>query len=83
MVGFRWREDSTTQTMCVATYSSKFDCWLSEISKNQGAWVAQLVKRPALDFSSGHDLAVRGMESRVGLGTERGICMGSSLSLSL
>ena len=31
------------------------------------AWVAQSVKRPALDFSSGHDLTVRGFESHVGL----------------
>ena len=26
----------------------------------RGTWVAQLVKRPTLDFSSGHDLIVRG-----------------------
>ena len=32
-----------------------------------GAWVAQLVKHPALDFGSGHDLTVWGMEPHVGL----------------
>ena len=35
--------------------------------KGQGAWVAQSVKRPTLDFSSGHDLTVRGIEPNVGL----------------
>ena len=25
---------------------------------SRGAWVAQLVKRPTLDFGSGHDLTV-------------------------
>ena len=28
----------------------------------RGAWVAQLVKRPTLDFNSGHDLTVSGLE---------------------
>ena len=32
-----------------------------------GTWVAQLVKRLTLDFSSGHDLTVREIEPRVGL----------------
>ena len=32
-----------------------------------GAWVAQLGKRPTLDFGSGHDLGVRGFEHRAGL----------------
>ena len=27
-----------------------------------GAWVAQVVKHPTLDFSSGHDLTVREFE---------------------
>ena len=27
-----------------------------------GAWVAQSVRRPTLDFGSGHDLTVRGFE---------------------
>ena len=30
-----------------------------------GAWVAQSVKPPALDFGSGHHLAVRGIKPRV------------------
>ena len=34
---------------------------------NGGAWVAQSVKRPALDFGSGHDLTVRGFEPRIRL----------------
>ena len=34
---------------------------------HRGAWMAQLVKGPALDFGSGHDLAVRGFEPRVEL----------------
>ena len=33
----------------------------------RGAWVAQSVKRPTLDFSSGHDLTVRGFEPCTGL----------------
>ena len=32
-----------------------------------GAWVAQLVKRQTLDFSSGPDLRVHGFEPHVGL----------------
>ena len=32
-----------------------------------GAWVAQSVERPTLDFGSGHDLMVRGMEPCVWL----------------
>ena len=35
--------------------------------KMQGAWVAQLVKHPTLDFSSGHDLTVCETEPHVGL----------------
>ena len=33
----------------------------------RGAWVAQLVKRLTLDFSSSHDLMVHGIEPYVGL----------------
>ena len=29
----------------------------------KGTWVAQLVKQPTLDFSSGHDLRILGMSS--------------------
>ena len=32
----------------------------SRIRKDKGTWVAQLVKRPILDFGSGHDLRVGG-----------------------
>ena len=32
--------------------------------------MAQLVKQPALGFSSGHDLTVRGFEPQVGLHAE-------------
>ena len=35
----------------------------------RGAWVAQSVKRPALDFSSGHDLAVHEIKPHVRLCT--------------
>ena len=31
-------------------------------SDGRGAWVAQSVKHPTLDFSSGHDLMVREFE---------------------
>ena len=33
----------------------------------RGAWVAQLVKCPTLDFCSGHDLTVGGIEPHDGL----------------
>ena len=33
----------------------------------QGAWVAQLVKHPTLDFGSGHDLMVHKFEPHTGL----------------
>ena len=36
----------------------------------QGTWVAQSGKCPTLDFSSGHDLKVRGFEDRVRLYAE-------------
>ena len=35
-----------------------------------GAWAAQLVKGPTLDFSSGHDLMVCGIEPHVRLCTD-------------
>ena len=40
-----------------------------------GAWVAPSVKRPTLDFGSGHDLAVR-----PDLRRQHGACLGFSLS---
>ena len=51
-----------------------------------GAWVAQLVKRLALGFGSGHDLTVHGFEPRIKLcadGSEPGACFGFCVSLSL
>ena len=39
----------------------------SEQDWGGGAWLAQLVGRPTLDFSSGHDLTVRGFEPYVRL----------------
>ena len=36
----------------------------------QGLWVAQSVERPALDFRSGHDLTVHGIEPHVRLYTD-------------
>ena len=33
----------------------------------QGAWVAQLLQRPTLDLSSGHDLTVHGIKSCIRL----------------
>ena len=47
-----------------------------------GTWVAQLAGHPTFDFGSGHDLAVREIEPCVGLCSERGGCLGFSLSLS-
>ena len=57
-----------------------------KIFKSQGAWVAQLVERPTLDRSSGHDLIVCETEPHVGLcadSTEPAWDIPSSLSLSL
>ena len=34
---------------------------------SRGAWVPQSVKRPALDFNSGHDLMVPGFKPYTGL----------------
>ena len=42
-----------------------------------GAWVVQLVKHPTLDFTSGHNLVVCGIESHIRL------CAKQALSLSL
>ena len=47
------------------------------------SWVAQLVKRLALDFGSGHDLMVREFESRVGLCADSAEPAWDSLSRSL
>ena len=39
----------------------------SEVRANWGTWVAQLVKRPTLDFDAGHDLTVGEFEPQMGL----------------
>ena len=48
-----------------------------------GAWVAQLVKRPTLDFGSGHDLMAHEIEPHVGLCADSEEPAWDSLSLSL
>ena len=53
------------------------------IRQKQGAWVAQLVKRPTLDLGSGHDLTVHGIESHVRLCAVSVVPAWDSLSLSV
>ena len=48
-----------------------------------GIWVAQLVKRPTLDFSAGHDLTVREFEACIGPYAENTEPAWDSLPLSL
>ena len=43
-----------------------FDHYISS-SLDGGAWVAQLVKRPTLDFGSGHDLMIPEIEPLLGI----------------
>ena len=53
---------------------------------DRGTWVAQLVKRLALDLSSGHDLMVREFQPRLGLcadSSEPGARFGFCASISL
>ena len=50
---------------------------------NKGTWVAQSVKYPTLDFSSGHDLTVRGIEPHHRLCADRVDPAWDSLSLPL
>ena len=47
----------------------------------QGAWVAQSVKRPTLDFSPGHDLMVHEFEPHIGLHADSGEPVWDSLSV--
>ena len=49
----------------------------------RGAWVAQSVKHPTLDFGSGHDLLVREFKPLDGLCTDSVKPAWNSLSLSL
>ena len=48
----------------------------------RGAWVAQSVKHPTLDFGSGHDLTVCEFEPHVGLCTDNVQSLLGILSLS-
>ena len=53
-------------------------------SHSRGVWVAQSVECLALDFSSGQDPMVLGIETRVGFQAKCGSCLGfSPLTLSL
>ena len=38
---------------------------------SRGAWVVRSVKRPTLNFGSGHDLVAREIETQAGLCTDR------------
>ena len=48
-----------------------------------GAWVAQSVKPPTLDFGPGHDLTILGIEPHIGLCTDSVEPAWDSLFLSL
>ena len=57
-----------------------------EVEGERGAWVAQSVEWPTLDFGSGHDLTVCEFEPHVGLcadSSEPGACFEFCVSLSL
>ena len=54
-----------------------------KIIGHRGAWVAQSVKHPILDFSSGHNLAVCELEPHVRLHAVRSEPAWNSLCLSL
>ena len=65
---------------------SERQCCLPDATKNKsrrGAGMAQLGKRPTLDFISGHNLMVGGFEPCVGLCTDSVEPVWDSLSLSL
>ena len=54
-----------------------------EKSCRWGAWVAQLVEHPTLEFSSGHNLTVCGFKPRIGLRADSMEPAWDSPSLSL
>ena len=55
----------------------------SKVTKNyRGAWVAQSVKHPTLDFGSSHNLLVREIKPCVGLCTDSTEPAWDSVSLS-
>ena len=80
-----------TQEHCIWTCVSGELNNLYEIVRMEGnngfendfrdAWVAQLVKRPTLDFGSGHDLKVVRSNPVLGLWTGCGACLRLILSL--
>ena len=58
-------------------------CILEIFSKSWDTWVPQSVDLMTLDFGSGHDLRVIGIELHLGLHAQHGACLRFSLSLSL
>ena len=56
---------------------------MNKTHKAWGAWMAQLVKRPTLNFGSGQDLTVPEFQSYVGLCADSVESAWDSLSLSL
>ena len=57
---------------------TKQSCTEATKKLHRGTWAAQLVERPALDFSSGHDLRVEGL-SPESASMLRGESVGESL----
>ena len=55
----------------------------TQSQSSSGAWVVQSVKHQTLHLGSGHDVAVRGFEPRIGLCTDSTEAAWDSLSLSL
>ena len=49
------------------SFSYSITCELKKLLSLQGAWVAQSIKYPTLDFGSGHDPTVPEIEPHVGL----------------
>ena len=62
-----WLPDTRWPTLLAPTQEPPQKPWSDTSKVSRGACVAQLVKRPTLDFSSGHDLTVGEFEPRVGL----------------
>ena len=56
---------------------------LIKILMKRGTWVAQLIKRQTLDFSSGPDLTVREFKPHMGRCTDSEVPAWGSLSLPL
>ena len=78
--------DRVTTVANIKLDTSDPGIFVVEVQKMRGAWVAQSVEHPTLDFGSGHDLMVCEFEPRVGLcadSSEPGACFGFCVSLSL